>query len=54
MFIRECTVHREKNLMILSLSHSIIETFKIFIGKACCDDSTILQRYNLGVSELVS
>jgi hypothetical protein len=53
MFIRESTVHRKK-LMILSLSRSIIETFKTFIGKACCDDSTVLRRYSLGVSELMS
>ena len=39
--------------MILSLSRSIIETFKTFIGKACCEDSTILQRFSLGVSELM-
>jgi len=40
--------------MILSSSRSIIKTFKTFIGKACCDESAILRRYNLGVSELVS
>jgi hypothetical protein len=40
--------------MAFSLSHSIVENFKTCIVKACCEDGTILQEHNLGVSESVS